>query len=313
MSTIQVSNLSKIYGRGADKVHALKDVSFNVPEGSIFGFIGPNGAGKSTTISIILQFLHQDTGEVYLFDQPANETNLPILKSKIGFIPDADLPGLPGIKFLKHTGYYYGLQGSKLREKLIEVAELTDTRSFIRRSTKKLSKGQKTKIKIANALIGNPTLIIADEPTTGLDPVARKQFLDLIANLRKENGTSIFFSNHVISEVEKICDEVAIISQGTIVAQGTINSIIHSLPVKNRFTVSVQNISLEELQRLPGVISIEQKSSFEYLIESSDKIGTSPMFLKELINQPVAVESFSRENINLEDVFLSVINNKWGD
>lgn len=310
MNAIQVSNLSKTYGRGADKVHALNDVSFSVPEGSIFGFIGPNGAGKSTTISIILQFLHQDTGEVFLCDQPVNESTLPDLKSRIGFIPDADLPGIPGIKFLKHTGYYYGLQGSKLREKLIEVTELTGTRSFIRRNTKKLSKGQKTKIKIANSLIGNPSLIIADEPTTGLDPVARKEFLDLISLLRKNNGTSIFFSNHVISEVEKICDEVAIISQGKIVAQGKISSIIHSLPVKHRYSVSLQNGRLSDLQNLPGVVSVEQRSSFEYLIETSDKIGSTPIFLKELINQPVTVESFSRENINLEDVFLSVINNK---
>ena len=157
MNAISVKHLTKIYGSGKQQVHALNDVSFEVPKGSIFGFIGPNGAGKSTTIGIILQFLYQDKGDVYLFDEPVTQQNLQGFKKQIGFIPDADLPGIPGIKFLKHTGYYYGLQGKQLLEVIRTVTDLTDTRSFIGRNTKKLSNGQKTRIKIANALFGSPS------------------------------------------------------------------------------------------------------------------------------------------------------------
>ena len=307
MNAISIENLSKFYGSGKQKIQALNDVSFQVPDKTIYGFIGPNGAGKSTTIGIILQFLYQDSGNVYLFDEELNQKNLPYLKKHIGFIPDADLPNITGIKFLKHTAYYHGLQGQKMKEVLRTILDLTDTRNFIGRNTKKLSKGQKTRIKIANALIGEPSLIIADEPTSGLDPVARREFLSLITNLNKNNGTSIFFSNHVIGEVEKICDQVAILSKGRIVANGSIEKIVHSLPVKNRFNVVVNNITLDELNSLSNIKTIEQKHHNEFLIEISESNGGVPLFLKELVQKPVVLESFSRENINLEDIFLTVI------
>ena len=215
---------------------------------------------------------------------------------------------MTGIKFLKHTAYYHGMQGSNLREHLRSLVDLTDSRSFIGRNTKKLSKGQKSRIKIANALIGDPSLIIADEPTAGLDPVARRQFLSMISKLR-DGGVSIFFSNHIIGEVEKICDQVAMLSKGHIVANGSIDKIIHSLPVKNRFNVVVQNISRDELSKLPNVKSVDQKSHFEFIVETIDSNSGVPDFIKELVQKPVNLESFSRENINLEDIFLSVVNN----
>lgn len=308
MNAISVQNLSKKYGNGSKAVQALDDVSFDVPEKSIYGFIGPNGAGKSTTIGIILQFLFQDSGKVFLFDEEVDQKNLSILKQKIGFIPDADLPNITGIKFLKHTAYYHGLQGSSLKEHLRNLLDLTESRSFIGRNTKKLSKGQKSRIKIANALIGDPSLIIADEPTAGLDPVARRQFLSMISRLR-DDGVSIFFSNHIIGEVEKICDQVAMLSKGHIVANGSIDKIIHSLPVKNRFNVVVQNISQEELRKLPNVKNVEQRSNFEFIVETIDSNSGVPEFIKELVQKPVIFESVSRENINLEDIFLSVVNN----
>lgn len=309
MNAITVEHLSKTYGKGKKEVKALEDISFTVPEKSIYGFIGPNGAGKSTTIGIILQFLNQDKGNVHLFDQEVTENSLAFLKKFIGFIPDADLPLLPGYKFLTHTGYYHDLRGSRLREKLHEVIEITDSRSFVLRNTKKLSKGQKSRIKIANALIGEPALIIADEPTAGLDPLARRQFLDLITKLKTQKGTTIFFSNHVIGEVEKICDHVTILSKGKIVANGTIADIINSLPVKNRFLVNLQNCSVEELRSLPGVVAVTQKSPFEFSVEISNNAGQTPEFLKELVKRPVIIDSFTKEIINLEEVFLSIVDN----
>ena len=131
----------------------------------------------------------------------------------------------------------------------------------------------------------------------------------MITQLNKDQGTSIFFSNHVIGEVEKICDEVTILSKGKIVASGSISSIIHSLPVKNRFNIVIQKITATELQSLPYVKSVEQKSPNEFIIETTQNNTGVPEFVKELVQRPITLESFSRENINLEDIFLSVINN----
>ena len=160
MNVIEVKNLSKTYNSSKQKVKALDSISFTVEKGSIFGFIGPNGAGKSTTIGILLQFLYQDSGEVKLFGQPVTRENIGSLKRRIGLIPDADLPSMQAYQFLKQTARHYEYSGKDLKKKIKEVVILTDSKSFIGRNTKRLSKGQKTKIKIANALLNQLLVLI---------------------------------------------------------------------------------------------------------------------------------------------------------
>jgi ABC-2 type transport system ATP-binding protein len=307
LEAITVQNLKKTYRTRNSEVLALDGITFSVPRGSIFGFLGPNGAGKSTTIGIMLQFLRQDAGEVFIFDQNV-KNNLTQLKADLGFIPDADLPNISGLTLLKHTGKYHGLRGQQLRQKINEIVKLTESRPFVTRNTKKLSKGQKSRIKIANSLISDPELIIADEPTSGLDPVARRQYLQLISNLAKNEGKTIFFSNHVIGEVEKICDKLVILSKGKIITQGSIQDILKLLPVSNRYIITVEKVLREELLNLSQVKNVEALTGNRYVIETEEENDNTPIFIKELINDSKSVvHSFSRDNVNLEDIFFQVI------
>lgn len=302
MSVITVRDLRKSY----KTVEALQGISFEVPRGSIYGFLGPNGAGKSTTISILLQFLHQDSGEVLLFGENVKQ-NINHLKRRIGFIPDADLPNLSGLRLLKHTGRYYGLSGQQLRRKIIQVVKDTDAKSFVGRSSRQLSKGQKTRIKVANALMTDPDLLIADEPTSGLDPIARRQFLELVSDLAHNQGKTVFLSSHVIGEVEKICDHLLILAKGQVVAQGNFTDILKLLPSSHRFVVMAEGVSKTYLESLPNVESVEELSNSRFALETNNGSHT-PQFIKALVNNPdVVLHQYSRDNITLEDLFFQVI------
>ncbi|MHA2366017.1 MAG: ATP-binding cassette domain-containing protein [Candidatus Hodarchaeales archaeon] len=300
MNVISVNNLSKSYG----PILALKGISFNVPKGSIFGFLGPNGAGKTTTIGILMQFLHQDSGEVQIFGEDI-QTNT---KQRIGYIPDADLPEIKGLQLLKHSGRYYGLNGQSLKKRINEIIKITDSDSFIKRNTKNLSKGQKARIKIANALMGDPELLIADEPTAGLDPVSRRHFLDLIKHLVHKQNKTIFLSSHVISEVEKVCTDLLILSKGTITVQGTIDDIMGHLPVSNRYLVAIDGVTTKILSNLSGVVEVEEELKGKYVIMTDNGGNTNPEFIKEIINSNYKLNYFSRDKVTLEDIFFKVVN-----
>ncbi len=304
MSVIEVSNLSKSFG----SVQALDNISFDVKEGSIIGFLGPNGSGKTTTIKIMMQLLHQDSGTVKIFGDDVSK-NLQEIKSKIGIIPDADLPKVKGHTILKHTGRYAGLQGQALDKRIQETISIVGGKSFYKRKTQTFSKGQRQRIKIANALMTDPPLIIADEPTAGLDPVSRRQFLKLVENLSAE-GKTIFFSNHVISEIEKSCDELIILSEGKIVSQGTIKSILSSIPITNTYNLYLEGIGEDDLKELPGVETVEKLKNEQIIIKTSGGANT-PEFLKVLVNNPdVKITSFSKGQLDLENIFLKVVENE---
>ena len=304
---LAVENLSKSYG----KVAALTGISFEVPEKSIFGFLGPNGAGKTTTIGIILQFLYQDAGKVSFFGETVTSRTITHMKRYIGFIPDATLPKIDGLRLLKHSGRYFNLTGQALRERITEVVKTTQAQTYIKRNTAMLSKGQKQRIKIANALMNDPTFIIADEPTAGLDPVGQKDFLDLLKHLRDDLGKTIFLSSHIISEVEKITNQVVILSQGKVVAQGSLESITQKLGFAHRYVVSVEGVSLPYLQALPQVKAVSVMSPGRYIIETTnDYHSNTPAFLPPLITNPDSkLLYFSHDIVTLEDIFFMVINN----
>lgn len=304
MPVIEVSNLSKSFG----SVCALDSISFDVKEGSITGFLGPNGAGKTTAIKIMMQLLYQDSGTVKIFGEDVSK-NLRDIKSRIGIIPDADLPKLTGHTILKHTGRYAGLRGQTLNNRIEEVIGVVGGKSFYKRKTQTFSKGQRQRIKIANALLTDPPLIIADEPTASLDPVSRRQFLKLVEKLSAD-GKTIFFSNHVISEIEKSCDELIILSEGKIVKQGSMKSILSTMAIRDNYTLTMEGFDTEKLKDLPGVETVEQLKNGQIIIKTSDSRNT-PEFLRALVNNPdVKITSFSKGLVDLEDLFLKVVENE---
>ena len=205
---IVVKHLTKYYG----KIKGIEDLTFSVKKGEIFGFLGPNGAGKTTTIRTLLGYLHPTKGEAYILGKNIAE-NIVDIKRKIGYIPgDLSLYGhLTGRQFLN---YFESLRNTQ-HPLLIELLQIFDVP--LDRKIKGYSRGMKQKLGIIQAFMDDPDIVIMDEPTSGLDPLLQKKFYDFLRNQKKKERT-IFFSSHVLSEVDKICDRIGIIRDGTLVA-----------------------------------------------------------------------------------------------
>lgn len=219
MDMLTVSHVSKAFG----KKKVVEDLSFSVPEHTVFGFIGQNGAGKTTTMKMILGLLKMDDGEIFVNGEQVkfgqNQTN-----QYIGYLPD--VPEFYGFmtpaEYLELCGNITGMSKERIRgraEELLELVGLAEEKRRIRG----FSRGMKQRLGIAQALLNNPKLLICDEPTSALDPLGRKEILDILASVKKE--TTVIFSTHILSDVERICDETAFLNDGKIVLHGTLEEV----------------------------------------------------------------------------------------
>lgn len=210
MSIIEVNKLSKYYGKA--KARGIVDVSFNVDEGEIFGFIGPNGAGKSTTIRLFLSLIFPSSGSAKIFGKDCIEFG-PEIRQEIGYLPSEVFyyEGMKVLDLLKYSASFYKKDSTKRMYELAEIMELD-----LKRKIDDLSYGNKKKVGIVQGLLHQPKVIILDEPTSGLDPLMQQKFFNLIKEENKR-GATIFFSSHILGEVQKMCNRVAIIKDGSIV------------------------------------------------------------------------------------------------
>jgi ABC-2 type transport system ATP-binding protein len=208
MNIIEVKNLTKFYGKN----RGIVDVSFNVLKGEIFGFIGPNGSGKSTTIRTLLELLHPTSGEALIFGKNAIESSKEIMFD-VGYLPSEVnyYDNMKVIDLLNYSASFYKKDCSERIKELCLIMDLDSSRKI-----DELSYGNKKKVGIVQALLHSPKLLILDEPTGGLDPLMQQKFFNLLKEENKK-GVTIFFSSHVLSEVQKICDRVGIIKEGKIV------------------------------------------------------------------------------------------------
>lgn len=208
MGVIETKNLTKYYG----KALGIKDVSIDVEEGEIFGFIGPNGAGKSTTIRLLLSLIYPTSGEAKLFGKDAIECG-PEVRKRIGYLPSEIFyyDKMKVIDLLNYSASFYDKDCTSRIKELSEIMELD-----LNRRIEDLSYGNKKKVGIVQGLLHEPDLIILDEPTSGLDPLMQHKFFNII---RAENakGATIFFSSHILGEVQELCNRVAIIRNGSII------------------------------------------------------------------------------------------------
>ncbi len=221
---LAVKNISHKYKSGNVLVNALNDVSFQVNKGEIFGFLGPNGAGKTTTIKLILGILNIQKGEIELSGMsPRNSFS----RSAIGYMPEtANYYDYLTPKELLHMySEICGVERSALNKRIEAVLELVEMPKSSNRPLRTFSKGMMQKVSFAQALINDPEILILDEPTGGLDPVARKNMRDIILDLRGK-GKTIFFSSHELSEVELICDRIAILNKGELLVEGSVDSLL---------------------------------------------------------------------------------------
>ncbi|MCO5183743.1 MAG: ABC transporter ATP-binding protein [Anaerolineae bacterium] len=208
MSIIEVTNLSKYYG----KARGIEDVSFNVEEGEIFGFIGPNGAGKSTTIRLFLALIYPTSGQAKIFGKDCIEFG-PEIRQQIGYLPSEVFyyDKMKVIDLLKYSASFYDRDCTQRMHELADYMELD-----VKRKINDLSYGNKKKVGIVQGLLHQPKLIVLDEPTSGLDPLMQQKFFSLIRD-ENERGATVFFSSHILDEVQRLCSRVAIIKDGGII------------------------------------------------------------------------------------------------
>jgi ABC-2 type transport system ATP-binding protein len=208
MSVIEINNLTKYYG----KARGIIDVSLNIDEGEIFGFIGPNGAGKSTTIRLLCGLIYPTSGEAKIFGKDCIKYG-PEIRQDIGYLPSEVFyyERMKVIDLLKYSASFYRKDCDQRIQELADIMELD-----VSRRIDDLSYGNKKKVGIVQGLLHQPKVIFLDEPTAGLDPLIQQKFFNLIRDENK-NGATIFFSSHILSVVQKICNRVAIIREGKIV------------------------------------------------------------------------------------------------
>tara|TARA_B000000532_G_scaffold58068_1_gene45392 strand:- start:853 stop:1755 length:903 start_codon:yes stop_codon:yes gene_type:complete len=287
---IVVDKLTKYYGT----FKALSNVSFNVNKGEVFGLIGPNGAGKSTTMRSMLNFIFPSKGSITINGLDSKKDYLKI-RSLIGYLPGefTTYENMNGQEYLKHILHLRKIpQNENYVKKLAKRFDLD-----LSKKAKNLSKGNKQKIGIIQAFCHDPEILILDEPTSGLDPLKQQVFDDLILE-NKEKGKTIFISSHVLPEVEMLCDRVAIIKDGKIVAENTMSK-LKSMAM-NRFEVIFKNeIKEKSFGKSIGVKNVN-KSGDKYIF---DVEGDVNKFIKKITENKVS--TFKSIEPDLEEIFLS--------
>ena len=255
---IEVKHLTKRYGDHT----AVSDLSFTVEKGQIYGFLGPNGAGKSTTMNIMTGCLAATSGEVKvggydIFEQASQAKKL------IGYLPE--LPPLyldrTPLEYLRFVAQAKGVPGKKQEEQIETVMELTQIKDVANRLIKNLSKGYRQRVGIAQALLGDPEVIILDEPTVGLDPKQIVEIRDLIQKLGKEH--TVILSSHILSEVQAVCQKVLIISKGKMVASDTPENLEKLLVASDTIELTVEASEQEAKEILAGVSGIREITAAE--------------------------------------------------
>ncbi|AKT38765.1 ABC transporter ATP-binding protein [Chondromyces crocatus] len=236
---IDVRDLAKTFKIGfigRKQVHAVRGVSFEVRRREIFGFLGPNGAGKTTTIKMLTGLIAPTSGEAYLFGERVPS---PEARRRIGFLPENPYvyPYLTPREFVSLCGRLSGMGGSKLQRRTMEVLEQVKIAYAADRQVRRLSKGMLQRTGLAAALVSDPEMLILDEPMSGLDPVGRKEVRDLIFSER-EQGRTIFFSTHILSDVESMCDRVTILREGKVVVSGSIRQLLRGEVLRTDITLA---------------------------------------------------------------------------
>jgi ABC-2 type transport system ATP-binding protein len=249
MSIIEVNHLTKYYG----KARGILDVSFTVEEGEIFGFIGPNGAGKSTTIRLFLGLIFPTSGDANIFGKDCIKFG-PDIRQDIGYLPSEVFyyEGMKVLDLLKYSASFYKRDCT---DRLYELADLMELN--LKRRIDDLSYGNKKKVGIVQGLLHSPKLIVLDEPTSGLDPLMQQNFFNLI---REENqrGATVFFSSHILGEVQRLCSRVAIIKEGSIINIQDIKSL--QKDNYKKISVSAADLDLSRFN-LEGVSNLHQEDS----------------------------------------------------
>ncbi len=298
---IQTKKLTKAFKLGVRRrtIKALRGITFAVRQGEIFGFLGPNGAGKTTTIKIIVGLLRPTEGDCLLMGRPAGDIEA---RRHIGYLPESPYfyDHLLPDEFMDLCGRLRGLGGKDRRRRGTELLERVGLGRARDRPLRKFSKGMLQRIGLAQTLIGDPDLLILDEPMTGLDPVGRKEVRDLIVDLRRK-GKTVFFSSHILSDVETLCDRVAIIHEGKVVDEGSLADLLEA---EGLFVDIELKGATDELADSLVELTEEVHHEGEVLRASVKGEAATGKVLRLALDAGVAVHSVVPRRETLENLFV---------
>ncbi len=310
---LYINNLYKTYGR----FPAVQGLTLRVPKGDLFGFVGPNGAGKTTTIRIICGLLQATSGSVTVNGitavntaaKPASSKDLKAFKKTIGYVPDF-FGVYDNLKVTEYLEFYGSLNGmlyrdiQKISDDLLDLVNLKDKKDFY---VDTLSRGMKQRLCVARALLHNPELMVMDEPSSGLDPVARVEMKELLMNLQSM-GKTIIISSHILADISEMCNAIGIMSHGRIISAGKMEDILKIGTDTSRlvltFNQGIENavMILQEYQN----IRIESVRENQVIIAGVTDDMMACRLVNDLISRGVILSGFHRDEKSLEQIFMNI-------
>lgn len=307
MNVIEINSITKHFkGKkfSSEKIKALEKVSFNVESGEIFGLLGPNGAGKTTLVKILLGITFATDGSAKIFDKPVTNVNV---KKKIGYLPENHkFPNyLTGEQVIDYFGRLSGMTKSDLDKTTYKYLKIVGMDQWGTTKIKKYSKGMMQRLGLAQAMISNPDLIFLDEPTDGVDPIGRKEIRDVLLDL-KSQGKTIFLNSHLLSEIELICDKVAILDKGELIKVGRVEDLTNT---SNKYIFSTGDLSEEIMNK----ILTEYKGTLHGINEfecSINNIKEVNEIIDYLRSSNILIHGFTKEKNSLESMFINLIERK---
>ena len=307
---IEVKNLTKKYG----KVVAVDNVSFKIQDGEIIGLLGPNGAGKSTTMNMLTGYIEPTEGEIIINGYDISKKALKARK-EIGYMPE----GVPLYtdmtvkEFVTYMAELKKVERKTRKEKVSKIIEETGLKEVENKLTRNLSRGYKQRVSMAGALVGEPKVLILDEPTVGLDPKQITEIRNLIKKLGKNH--TIILSSHILSEVSQICEKVIIINKGKLVAIDTPKNLEEKVSSKESVFVTVEDTenkiekvvkNIKEIEKIEKIKENEDKTK-EYKITSKNDVDLRKILFKEFAKEDIAIIEMKKEDATLEEAFIKLI------
>lgn len=311
MDIVKIEGLTKKFG----DVIAVDNISLDIEEGEIYGLLGPNGAGKSTIINILCGLINMDKGTIEILGKDIQRSST-YTKQNIGVVPQdiaiyEDLTAYENVKFFASL---YGLKGDKLKKEVEEALNFVELLDRKKEYPKNFSGGMKRRLNIACAIAHRPKLIIMDEPTVGIDPQSRNHILQSVKKLNSL-GCTIIYTTHYMEEVEAICNNIAIIDHGKVIAHGSKEKLNALVTDVNDVTVTVNDIAqvkLDELKEIPGVVKIDIDND-KIKIQSKRDVDNLDKIILFITSNNISIKNIENKNPDLESVFLILTGRKLRD
>ncbi|MFC1556991.1 ABC transporter ATP-binding protein [candidate division KSB1 bacterium] len=303
---IQIHELKKDFKQGfrGKKVNVLRGFSLEIGAGEVFGFLGPNGAGKTTTIKILMNLIMPSGGTAKISGIDVREVDA---RKSVGYLPEqpAFYSYLTGGEFLNYCGRLCGMTAAESEKKVEELLDLVNLEKDRNKALGKYSRGMLQRIGIAQALINDPEVLILDEPLSGLDPIGRRQLLSIIHN-RKNLGNTIFFSSHILADAQTLCDRIAILHEGSIIAEGNIRDIMDKECPPTDAEIVFQTDENCDIDSLSDCGRVESLLEYTYRLTISE-IEKVDSALKIIMESGARIESVNRHRRSLEELFIKKV------